>query len=72
MYVCVWLYTYIGLMRHIPWHTYGLLWNVPVTFRLIGTMYVFSIYNNNLVLDEVEYDLKNNIMEIEEGVNWLW
>ena len=33
---------------------------------------MFSIYNNNLVLDEVEYDLKNNIMEIEEGVNWLW
>ena len=32
---------------------------------------MFSIYNNNLVLDEVEYDLKNHIMEIEEGVNWL-
>ena len=45
---------------------------MPVTFRLIGTMYVFSIYNNNLLLDEVEYELKNNIIEIEEGVNWHW
>ena len=44
---------------------------MPVTFKLAGTMYAFSIYNNNLLLDEVEYDLKYNIMEIEEGVNWL-
>ena len=33
---------------------------------------MFSIYNNNLLLDEVEYELKNNIIEIEEGVNWHW
>ena len=71
MYACAWLYAYFGLMWHILWHTYGLLWNVPVTVKLTGTMYVFSIYNNNLLLDEVEYDLKYNIIEIEEGVNWL-
>ena len=29
------------------------------------------VYITILLLDEVEYDLKNNITEIEEGVNWL-
>ena len=29
------------------------------------------VYITILLLDEVEYDLKNNSTEIEEGVNWL-
>ena len=37
-------------------------YNVYVKYKILITI---------LLLDEVEYDLKNYITEIEEGVKWL-
>ena len=37
-------------------------YNVYVKYKILITI---------LLLDEVEYDLKNNITEIKEGVKWL-